>query len=91
MPNKNSFDNIPYAQWLEKSLKDLIAFPVKGICIAATSTDGATYVNYHNISMADKLVISGIINQDAMLDTMAANGIVEYADEESVDGEEKEC
>lgn len=86
---KNNFDNIPYAQWLEKSLKDLLTFSVKGICLAATTEHGDTYINYHNVGMGDKLLISGIINQDAMLDTMAANGIVEYADEEDADGEEK--
>lgn len=73
--------SLPYAKWLEQTLQELVKFPVKGICISAIGDEGEVYVNYHKISMADKLVISGIINQDAMLDTMAANGIVEYAED----------
>lgn len=91
MPN-NALNNIPYAQWLETALQELIKFPVKGICLAATTTNGEAYVNYYNVSMADKLMISGLVQQDAMLDTLAANGFIEYADEEEeeADGEEKE-
>lgn len=74
--------SLPYAKWLEKTLQELVTFPVKGICISATSNNGEVYVNYHDVSMADKLVISGLIQQDAMLDTMAANGMVEYAEDE---------
>lgn len=89
----NDIFNLPYAKWLEQTLQELVKFPVKGICISATSTDGEVYVNYHDISMADKLVISGLIQQDAMLDTMAANGMVEYAEDEEggeSDGTEEE-
>ena len=88
--SKNNLSNIPYAQWLETALRELIDFPVKGICLAATTTNGEAYVNYYNVPMADKLTISGFINQDAMLDTLAANGFIEYEDEEDEsDGEEK--
>lgn len=80
--NPNDIFSLPYAKWLEKTLQELVTFPVKGICISATGDKGEAYVNYHNVSMADKLVISGLIQQDAMLDTMAANGMVEYAEDE---------
>lgn len=91
--NPNDIFSLPYAKWLEKTLQELVKFPVKGICISATTGEGEVYVNYHNVSMADKLVISGIIHQDAMLDTMAANGMIEYAEDEEggeVNGKEKE-
>jgi hypothetical protein len=94
MSNKNSNDifALPYAKWLEQTLQELVKFPVKGIAINAITDKGEVYTNYHNITMADKLVISGIINQDATLDMMAANGIVEYVDEEGgeFDGTEEE-
>ena len=80
--NNPDFNNIPYAQWLEKALQELIEFPVKGICMYAITEKGDVYSNYHNVSMADKLLIAGFINQDAMLDSLAANGIVEYIDED---------
>lgn len=89
MANNNPTDvfSLPYAKWLEKTLQELVTFPVRGICISATGDKGEVYVNYHNVSMADKLVISGLIQQDAMLDTMAANGIVEYVEEEGDEGD----
>lgn len=89
MSNNNPTDvfSLPYTEWLEKTLQELVKFPVKGICICVTTGEGEVYVNYHKISMVDKLVVSGIIQQDAMLDTLAANGVVEYADDEEEGGE----
>ena len=84
----NELANIKYAGWLEKTLNELIKFPVKGICINAITDTGEAYVNYYNISMIDKLTISGIIQQDAMLDSLAANGFIEYKDDDDDDEEE---
>jgi hypothetical protein len=85
---KNNFNDIPYAEWLENALKELLELPVKGICMAAIVGDkGDIYTNYHNVAMADKLVIAGLIQQDAMIDTMVANGMVQ---EEGEDGTEEE-
>lgn len=78
-PNLNE---IPYAEWLENALQEMIKFPVKGICMYAVMDNGDIYNNYHNISMADKILISGYIQQDAMLDTMTANGMIEKSDGE---------
>lgn len=90
MPN-NNLNNIPYAQWLEKALQELITFPIKGICLSAITETGEAYTNYYQISMMDKLLIAGLIQQDATLDSLAANGFIEYEDEEGeADGEEKE-
>lgn len=85
----NDVFSMPYAKWLEHTLQELVKFPVKGIAINATTANGEVYTNYYEISMADKLVISGVIQQDAMLDTLAANGYIEYADEEDENVEEE--
>lgn len=86
----NTLNNIPYAAWLEKSLKDLIKLPVKGICLNAITENGEAYTNYYEISMMDKLTIAGLIQQDAMFDSLAANGVIEYAEEEDIsNGEDK--
>lgn len=86
MANNTDLHKLPYAQWLENSLRELINFPVKGIGIYATTETGEIYTNYHNVPMSDKLLVAGIIQQDAMLDTMAANGFIEYVDDEEEDG-----
>ena len=89
MPN-NNLNNIPYAQWLEQALSELITMPVEGICLAAVLKDGSTLTNYHKIPMVQKLVIAGLIQQDAMLDTLSVNGFIEYEDEEDdANGEEE--
>lgn len=85
----NDVFSMPYANWLEQTLQELVKFPVKGIAINATTANGEVYTNYYEIPMADKLVISGVIQQDAMLDTLAANGYIEYADEEDENVEEE--
>ena len=81
MANKD-LRNMPYATWLEEALRGLVELNVKGIAMFATTETGDLYSNYHNISMADKLYISGIVQQDAMMDTLAANGVVEFEEEE---------
>ena len=84
----NNLKDIPYTQWLENALQELIKLPVKGICLSAITTTGEAYTNYYEISMMDKLLIAGLIQQDATLDTLAANGFIDYADEEGdPDGE----
>ena len=44
--------------------------------------------------MGDKLLVAGIIQQDAMFDSLAANGVIDYDDDEENEddgyGEEKE-
>lgn len=89
---ENNLENIPYAAWLEKTLQELIKLPIRAIGITALTDNGEAYSSYYNATMADKLVVAGIIQQDAMFDSMAANGIVEYVDDEEgeSDGEEKE-
>lgn len=82
-----NFNGVPYAQWLENALKEMLELPIKGICLSAITPTGEAYTNYYEISMMDKLLIAGLIQQDATLDSLAANGFIEYADE---DGEEKD-
>lgn len=78
----SNIKELPYAQWLETALQDLIKFPVKGICINAIGTDGLIYTNYHDMSMSDKITVAGFIQQDAMLDTLRANGFIKDDEEE---------
>lgn len=92
MSKNHNITEMPYAKWLEQSLSDISALPIRGIAIVGITEGGDAYTNYYNASMADKLVLSGLINQDAMFDSMAANGIIEYEDddEETEDAEENE-
>lgn len=79
MPNINE---LPYAPWLEGALSELVNFPVKGICMFATTEDGSIYSNYHEISVMDKLTISGLIQMDATNDALIANGQIKPVGED---------
>ena len=78
MSKNHNITEMPYAKWLEQSLSDISALPIRGIAIVGIIEGGDAYTNYYNTSMADKLVLAGLINQDAIFDSMAANGIIDY-------------
>ena len=82
----------PIVEWLREVLRDISQFDARGIAVASINKDGDSYVSYYKMNMADKVLISGLIQQDAMLDTLAQNGIVSYdeSDEDNDDDEEEE-
>lgn len=87
MANQNNdITTKPFAQWLEQTLHDIMDFPVRGIAIALVGDANNTYINYYETSMADKILIAGLINQDANLDMMAAAGLIKYSDDKEEDG-----
>ena len=82
----------PIVEWLREVLRDISQFDARGIAVASINKDGDSYVSYYKMNMADKVLISGLIQQDAMLDTLAQNGIVSYdeSDEDEDDDDEEE-
>ena len=62
-----------YASYMEQTLKDMIEMPVEGICIITKLEGGFVYTSYYNSTMMDKLVYAGLVQQDAMLDTLRAS------------------
>lgn len=79
----------PIVEWLREVLRDISQFDARGIAVASINKDGDSYVSYYKMNMTDKVLISGLIQQDAMLDTLAQNGIVSY-DESDEDEEEED-
>lgn len=82
----------PIVEWLREVLRDISQFDARGIAVASINKDGDSYVSYYKMNMADKVLISGLIQQDAMLDTLAQNGVINYDDgpDEDSDDEEEE-
>lgn len=78
-------NKLPYTDWLEQSLQNIVGKPVRSICIMTKFDDDEVGTGYYDCSVADKLLFAGLIQQDAMLDTMRANG---YIDDEEDDDEE---
>lgn len=84
--SKNNITDMPYATWLEQTLRDISELDVRSIALVGVLESGDVYTGYYNAQMTDKLVLAGIINQDAMMDTLEANGVIEFEEDE----EEKE-
>ena len=80
----------PIVEWLREVLRDISQFDARGIAVASINKDGDSYVSYYKMNMADKVVISGLIQQDAMLDTLAQNGIIGYDESDEGDDAEEE-
>ena len=78
----NSITNKKYAKWLEEVLRDICDLPIKSIALVGTLENGDAYTSYYEASMVDKLALSGLINQDATMDMLAANGVVSDENEE---------
>ena len=87
--NRNNITEMPYAKWLEQTLHDISSLPVKGIALLVSTENGDSYTNYYNVSMADKLIMAGLIQQDSTLDMLASNGIIHYEDEEDDSSEDE--
>ena len=65
-----------YAEYLETTLKELVTLPVEGICILAKLQGGATYTSFHKSSITDKILYAGLIQQDAMIETLEKNRMI---------------
>ena len=80
----------PIVEWLREVLRDISQFDARGIAVASINKDGDSYVSYYKMNMTDKVLISGLIQQDAMLDTLAQNGIIGYDESDDEDDDEEE-
>lgn len=87
--NRNNITEMPYAKWLEQTLHDISSLPVKGIALLVSTENGDSYTNYYNVSMADKFIMAGLIQQDSALDMLVSNGIIQYEDEEDDSSEDE--
>ena len=79
-------NELPYAQWLEDALRDLVDMPVESICIMTKFKDGSIANTYYNCNISDKITFAGYVQQDAMIDTMRINGYLVEGDVEEVEG-----
>ena len=87
----NDITEKPYAKWLEAILSDICAAPIRALAMIGITDDGDIFNGYYNASAADKILMSGLIQQDAMIDTLEAAGLINTinGDEEENDGEEE--
>lgn len=69
-----------YANFLEETLRDMVALPVEGICIVAKLKGGGHMMNYYRLSPVDKITYAGLIQQDAIIATLQTNNWIPKRD-----------
>ena len=75
-----------YSEWLERALQEVVKLDPQDICIACVSKNGESYyVNVFSDFVPNKLMFAGMIQQDAMLDTLESNGYINGINEETED------
>lgn len=73
---------LPYAEWLEQALRNIIGTPVESIAIITQYKGGDICTGYYECSVSDKILFAGYLQQDATLDALRANGLVPDEDDE---------
>lgn len=75
---KRMFDinEVPYAEWLEKSLQAIVPLKPVCLCFAATMPDGEVYTGYYNADATDKAVIAHNIQADITMDIIRTNAAI---------------
>lgn len=86
MSNMNNISKLPYVQWLEETLQEMVTLPLDAICITAKLQDGSVYTSYSDdCTMNDKVMFAGYIQQDAMMQTLRANFKMKAIEDEEND------
>ena len=68
---------LPYAGWLESALRQLIqGEPVEAICMLTRTNTGEVAMDYHNCTMEDFTLFSGLLQQEALIETLKIRGLV---------------
>ena len=65
-----------YAEFLEATLRELVTLPVEVICLLSKLQGCATYTSFHKASITDKILYAGLIQQDAMIETLEKNRMI---------------
>lgn len=64
---------LPYAAWLEDTIRDLVESKPKRICIAAIMPDQSVGTAYYDCSAQDKAIFAHNIQVDITMDVIEAN------------------
>jgi len=93
MDQAPNFEEMPYAPWLEDTVRIMSEHKIKSVALAAILDDeGEILTAYYMAGMADKAVMATHINADALYDMVIANarGIVAAAEAQELEEENGE-
>lgn len=74
--------SLPYSDWLERSLHNIMSNQVDSICIITKNKNDEIMAGYYNCSIADKILFGGFLSQEAMIDTLYDQGLIEDCEED---------
>ena len=88
----NEIEKLPYAEWLEGSIRALTEHDVKCIALAARVDDDQVLTAYFRADLADKAILAAFIQGDAMLDMAMSNArlIVDAAEDGGEEDEDEQ-
>ena len=85
---------LPYAEWLEQSLRNIIGLPIQSICLLTKTESGEVGTGYYECSSLDKLLFASYLNHDAVTDTvngvLVESGLMDDDDEEDCEEDEED-
>ena len=67
------FSNLPFAEWLEDTIKNLVESNPKHICVTAILPDETVGTAYWMCDARDKAILAHNIQADVTLDIIEAN------------------
>lgn len=76
----NDITTKAYANFIKKTLSEMVTLPIEGICIITKLSGGAVFTSYYNSSSMDKITYAGLIQQDAMIDTLKINKMLNHTE-----------
>lgn len=67
------FSELPYAEWLEQGVAEILQNNPSKIALVAQMPDGAVMTGYYNADATDKAVFAHNIYADSILDLIISN------------------
>lgn len=80
-------ENRDLSKFLESVLKEIYESKVQSLAIMCTMDDGSVGCGYYNCGVSTKFLYAGYLHQDALLQTLEANGL-DLGDTEELEDEE---
>ena len=81
----NNITTKEYAGFIEHTLQEMVTLPVEGICIVTKLKGGGMMTSFYNSTPTDKIVYAGLIQQDAMIETLQLNKMINGNEDRSAE------
>ena len=86
----DSMASLPYIEWLEDVLKEIVETNPRAISVEMVQEDNTTSTRYYNMTTFDRALVIATIQEAQIMDTIADNreAILEILSEEEEDDDD---